>query len=51
MRVMVTVMRVASNAEGGEQATAMRAMLAATTVVGKDEGDGDGNEGGRRQRG
>ncbi len=29
----------------------MRAMAAATTVVGDDEGNGDGDEGGKKQRG
>jgi hypothetical protein len=55
---MATAKRVASNNkgdgnsdEGGGQATAMRAILAVTTVVGKDEGNSDGDEGGMGQRG
>ncbi len=46
-RAMAMVTRVASNDEGdsngnegGRRATAMRAMAALTTVVGKDEGGG-----------
>jgi hypothetical protein len=31
--------------KGDGQATAIRAMVATTTVVGKDEGNGNGNEG------
>ncbi len=57
-RAMATAKRVASNNkgdgnsdEGGGQATAMRAILAVTTVVGKDEGNSDGDEGGMGQRG
>ncbi len=36
--------------KGGGQAT-MRVMATATTVVGKDEGHYNGNEGGKQQRG
>jgi hypothetical protein len=50
-RAMAMATRVASNYKGdgncdkgGRQATAMRALAAGTTVVGKDEGGGDGNE-------
>ncbi len=50
--------RVASNNEGNGngnksdgQATAARTMAAATTVVGEDEGNCEGDEGGRQQRG
>ncbi len=64
-RAMAMEMRVANNNkgngngnegngggnEGGRQATATRAVVAAKTVVGKGEGYGDGNEGGRRHRG
>ncbi len=37
--------------EGGRQVTAMRAMVAATIVVGEDEGGGNGNEHGGQCRG
>ena len=57
-RVMATAMRVASNGKGdgvgnkgGKQATATRAMAVATTVMGKDEVGGNGNEGDGQQRG
>ncbi len=56
-RAMATVSRVASNNKsdgnsdkGCRQVTATRAMAVATTVVGKDEDGGDGDEGGGRQR-
>ncbi len=55
---MATATRLASNNEGdgnssesSGQVTATRAMAAATTVVGKDVGDCNVDEGGRRQKG
>jgi hypothetical protein len=50
-RAAATAMKVASNDKGGGQAKAMRAMAVATTVVSKDEGNGNDNEGGGQQRG
>ncbi len=58
---MATAMRVASNDdgngnggksdgdsnEGGRRAIATRAMAVVTTVVGDNEGNSEGNEGGR----
>jgi hypothetical protein len=51
-------MRVASNNEGngmgnkgGRQVTATRAIAVGMTAVSKDEGGGNGIEGGGRQRG
>jgi hypothetical protein len=50
-------MRLASNNKddgdgnkGGGRATATRAMVVRTTVVGDNEGDGDNNEGGGGQQ-
>ncbi len=42
-----------SNGDGNEGAgrVTLRAMVVATTVVGDDEGNWDGNEGGKQQRG
>ncbi len=65
-RVMAMATRVASKNEdgndgsgksngncnkAGRHVTAKRAMAVATTVVGNDEGDGNGVEGGGQQRG
>jgi hypothetical protein len=63
-RVITTVTRVASDGDGdgnggkrdgngneGAGRATMRAMAAARTVAGANEGNCDGNEGGKQQRG
>ncbi len=57
-RAMATAMMVGGNNKGNDdgnkgcgQVTAMRIMVPATTVVDNDEGDGNSNEDGGKQRG